>query len=240
MNSSSILTFTVLLTSFCGISEAGIIDSFEVGMQSVTANAANGNVSNLIENQDPSQLVNGERRLTIQGQMSVGSIVANVDTANGQLSFVSNNPAYTSPFLGRLMIEHVPGSRADVFDLSPFQNSSYVIDVGSANLGVIGPNFEATVGVSSPSGIQEQVIDFRSSPTPYSIVVPMSDFSGVDLSQAYSLRLDVTGLSSTANFTLDGISFTDTAAVPEPSTWIGSIAVFGLAGMMIRRKRRVA
>ncbi len=205
-----------------------VVDTFAVGSQTVTANSSNNNVSQSLTGLDPAHVLEGRRRITVQGNMSVGAIVADVDTSNGgSLTYLSNNPAFTDAFGGRLLLTHIAGSRASTFDISAFSSDFYVIDFESAFFGGNGP-FGATLSLSSPTGTDSTPITILESGSPFQVVVPMSELSGANFSQAFNLTLDISGLPSTAQFEINNISFA--SAVPEPAAVTLIALAFLLAG----------
>ncbi|TWU40539.1 hypothetical protein [Novipirellula artificiosorum] len=219
------------------MTHAAIIDTFSVGTQGVVANAADNNVRSDLNGLDSSQVLDGRRALTIQGEISLGLIVAAVDTSGGgMLSYASNNPVFTNAFDGRLLLTHVPGDRINTFDLSPFSSQFYIVDFNQAFFGGNGP-LDATVRVSSPSGSDFTVFSIPESVTPFRVAVPMSELAGADLSDAYSLTLDINGIPSTASFEISEIRFA--TSVPEPSGCVAlcCMAVGGIASFYKRRSQ---
>lgn len=217
-----------------------LIDSFGVGEQSITADKDNSNVSGILSGLDPLQVLDARRQLTIQGAMSSGSITADVETGPGTLTYSSNNPVYTNQFDGTLLIVHVAGNRSSTYDLSAFANHYYQIDVASADLGSAGSTLEAELRISSPTGSATSTFTLLGSETPYTIAIPMSSLTGVDLSKSYNMQMDIGGIPSDATFQLDRVYF-NLSAVPE-STTLGSTALLlfaAMIGFIFHRQRQL-
>jgi hypothetical protein len=216
---------------FCHGLQADHIDSFAVGPQSVTADSNNSGSGQLLSGLDSTEVLGGSRIVSVWGNMSSGSITAVVDTSGtGSLSFTSNSPAYTDDFKGELSITSIFGNRFETFDISAYSDQFYIVDVASADFGSAGPNFDASVGLTSAAGDASPTITFKDSTTPYSAEIPLSAFFGVDLSMAFNLILEIDNIPADANFTIDNIRF-GPSTIPEPSTFV-LLATLGLAAAL--------
>ncbi|MDA7527429.1 hypothetical protein N8590_00420 [bacterium] len=233
-----LLTCLFILVPFI-VEGSIVVDTFAVGPQTVTANSGNNNASQSLSGLDTAHVLDGQRRITVQGNMSVGSIVATVDTSNGgSFAYSSNNPAFTDAFGGRLLLTHIAGDRSNTFDLSQFASEFYIIDFESSFFGGSG-SFAATLNVSSPSGSDSTSLTIDETGSPFQVSVPISELSGADLSQAYNLTLDISGLPSTAAFEISNISFS--SSVPEPrAVTLLVLAILILATSSLFKSRRQA
>ena len=224
---------SILLWSLLGFSTSQadlVIDNFLDGPQTVVADASNNNTNDLVTGLNSNNVLGGARALTVQGEMTVGFTRAVIDTSVGTLSFESFNPAYSNQFDGRVLLTNIPGNRFDTFDISAHTNDLYVIDFERTFWGATGPDVELLI--SSPTRSQSFGLTVPESSTPFSVSVPMSQYSGVDFSRAFNMRLDIGQLSPNASFQINQVRF---AAVPEPSTF--GLTGFWSLGMALRRRR---
>lgn len=229
-SSMRILSLLIVLVVQVPVS-ADLIDRFRVGSQSITADQNNNNVISPVSGLDPNELLNGERTLSVQADVSSGFIRSTVDTSGtGSLLYESFNPSFTNAFGGRLILTHLPGDRFDTVDISQYASSNYVIDFKQAFFGGNGP-MDALLRVSSPTGSDSVAFSILESSTPFQVLVPMSGLGSADLSNAYNLSLDVGGIPSTGGFEISQISFA--TAVPEPSSFL-FLAAAGMAVGLIK------
>lgn len=230
-----VLFVSILLSS--GAVQAGVIDDFQVGPITVTADSSEDNVLQSQTALDPAHVLEGQRWITVQGSMTSGSIETEVDiSGDGSLIYRSNDPVFDSASQGRLLLTYLPGDRFTTFDLPALLDGDVIaLDVLNADFGDGVSSIDAGLDLSTSStGFYSLPFTLHASTTPYTLLFPLEDFTdaGADLSNVYHLTFDFEGLPPDATFTLGHVSST---VIPEPTS-LATLTLFG--SMLLTRRRR--
>lgn len=208
-----------------------ILDSFEAGPVTVTADDTNGNVTVPQENLAADDVFLGLRRTTVQGDLASGSVQAVI--SGGTATYISNNPQFNEStifgisFDGRLLLTYLADNRFEPFDLTTLPGDTFAIDVDSVDFGG-----DAAIDASVSLGGGNIDFNIVESVFPYTIFVPFSDLAdaGSDLSDAINLTFDFSQIGPSTSFSIESIR-----VVPEPTTAV--LVGFGISLLLPRRRR---
>ena len=76
-------------------SAATIIDDFTVGSSSLQVDSGTGNINSIETGLDSAHVLNGQRKVTLQGNISVGNVTSNVLLLfDGRIRYTTNNANY--------------------------------------------------------------------------------------------------------------------------------------------------
>jgi hypothetical protein len=223
-------TLTIFIYSASANAEV-MLDSFETGPVTVTADTANSNVTVPQNSLSADEVVLGLRRTTVQGDLASGFVEAQV--SSGTATYISNDPEFNVStifgvsFDGRLLLTYLADNRFEPFDLTSLPGDTFAIDVESVSLsGDSAP--EASIAL----GGGRVAFDLVESTTPYTILVPFSELtaSGSDLSNAINLSFDFSQIGPDTEFSLQAIRI-----VPEPAAF--TLFMFGSMTLLSRRRR---
>ena len=229
-----IKSLTVCILTFLSSAFANadvILDSFEAGPLTVTADNANGNVGVAQENLAADDVFLGLRRTTVQGDLASGAVQAVI--SDGTVTYISNAPQFNEStifgvsFDGRLLLTYLADNRFEPFDLTTLPGETFAIDIDSVDFGG-----DTAVDASVSLGGGSVDFDVVESASPYTIFVSLSDLddAGSDLSNAINLTFDFSQIGPSTSFSIESIR-----VVPEPTTVV--LVGFGVSLLLPRRRR---
>jgi hypothetical protein len=223
-----------------------IIDDFSVGPLTKIANTADYNSTSSQSGLDSQHLIIGQRRLTLQGDMSSGSVEATIDAAvGGRLHYLPHTPVFSTDntfhrdYGGRIILTYLPGDRFTSYDFASLApGSAFAIDVISADFGTKG-SFRGQIGMNGFDALG--TFTLHNSSTPYTILVPFSSLLINPMTTKVGsltfdfMDLDYSGIPAAGTFVLDAIR-----VVPEPSgLLIGTLACLTIVAPSVRRRQCV-